>query len=73
MVSISVQYSHMTRQDCIKLAGEIGCDPRTVERWVAAKDNVNGATAYALEIAAKKLGIEPPDRTSEAETTEATG
>lgn len=53
--SLSMQLS---RQDVHRLAGEVGCDPRTVDKWAEDESTVIPAVAYALRAAAAKLGID---------------
>ena len=57
----------MTRRDILKIAGETGADPRTVERW-SSHEPTNEVTKYAFEAACVKLGIAIPEaaRTEEA-------
>ena len=47
------------KQDALRLAAEVGADPRTAERWLAG-GSVLRMTADALQAAADKLGIERP-------------
>ena len=57
----------MTRRNVMRLAGETGADPRTVERWAEGKPT-NSVTRYAFEAACTKLGVAIP---SSAETIDA--
>jgi hypothetical protein len=50
----------MTRQQTIKIAGHVGCDPRTVARWAANPSAGLPAMARHFEAACKKLGIANP-------------
>ena len=43
----------------MRLAGETGADPRTVERWAAGQPT-NSVTRYAFEAACVRLSITPP-------------
>jgi hypothetical protein len=49
----------LTRQQVLALAGEAGCDPRTVERVYEGKGTKKLVRAR-IEEAAKKLKIELP-------------
>ena len=44
-------------QTAVKLAAETGISPRTARRWLEGARIASG-NAYALDLAAKKLGIE---------------
>jgi hypothetical protein len=44
------------RQLCLKLAGEVECDPRTVDRWLSGAAVVR-PIANALEAAVEELGL----------------
>lgn len=46
------------RQDALKLAAEVGIDPRTAERWLKQERATLSQTAYALKLAAEKLGMD---------------
>lgn len=53
----------MNRRDRLRLAGETGIDPRTVESWWQNPASISSGLSYALTAACRKLGIElPSDR-----------
>jgi len=51
--------TELPRYRAIELAGIVGCDPRTAQKW-ARGEEVLRTYALALEAAAKRLGIELP-------------
>jgi hypothetical protein len=52
----------MTRRERIRIAAKVGCDPRTVDKWDEDADSVSPVVAYALEAAARELGVaDSPD------------
>ena len=50
----------MTRPQRIKIAGHVGCDPRTVSRWIKDPASVLPVIAGAIEEACRKLKIDNP-------------
>jgi hypothetical protein len=53
-----------TRQQVLKLAAEVDCDPRTVEKWCRGEP-VSSGFRYALDAAAKKLKLPLPTDSAE--------
>ena len=51
----------LARTDRIRLAGHVGCDPRTVTAWLKDPQSVKRYLADRLQAAAKKLGIRVED------------
>jgi hypothetical protein len=62
----------MDRRDRLRLAGETGVDPRTVDRWCADATTASSATDYALRAACSQLGIPVPGSESHEEAVSAT-
>jgi hypothetical protein len=44
-------------QKAVRLAAETGVNPRTARRWLE-REKVAPGSSYALEVAARKLGID---------------
>jgi hypothetical protein len=60
-----------TKRDTYKIAAHIGADPRTVDKALRG-GNVLAPVRFAVLAAARELGIELPEATSNAtETTRA--
>lgn len=50
----------LDRTERIRLAGHVGCDPRTVSAWLEDPESVKRYLADALAAAAVKLKIDLP-------------
>jgi len=48
------------RRDRLRLAGETGIGPRTIERWIDDEEGVSTGSAYALAAACRTLGLANP-------------
>lgn len=61
----------LARTDRIRLAGHVGCDPRTVIAWLKDPQSVRRYLAEKLEAAARKLEIDlAADRDDDSTGTE---
>lgn len=59
----------LERTDRIKLAAKVGCDPKTVKKWLVDPMSVRRYFNEGLTEAARELGLELPWPTDDTEAT----
>ena len=58
---LMTDHTKPNRRSAYRLAGLVGCDPRTALKWLAGGD-VQPVVDYALKMAAAQLGIARKDQ-----------